>query len=173
MNNLLITGYPGVGKTTLIRHLADRLETRHPIGFYTQEIRESGVRRGFVWVDLGGRRGVLARVGLRSPYRVGRYGVDVNGFEAYLASLELEPGRPGVTIIDEIGKMECLSPRFRVLLSEALEAPRLLIATIARKGSGFIESIKRRNDVELFTLGLDNRDCLAETLLRRLTDAQT
>ncbi len=172
MGNILITGYPGVGKTTLIRQLISELEAWNPIGFYTQEIRESGVRKGFEWVDLGGRRGVLSHVELKSPYRVGRYGVDVEVFEAYLASLDLNTTETRMVILDEIGKMECLSPKFRFLLLEVLESDRLLIATIARKGTGFIETIKRRDDVELFHLRPENRDSLGQTILRHLTNVQ-
>ena len=38
--NILITGLPGVGKTTLIKKLAEVLNDLNPIGFYTAEIRE-------------------------------------------------------------------------------------------------------------------------------------
>ena len=155
-----------MGKTTLIRRLISELETWCPAGFYTEEILEAGVRRGFEWVDLGGRRGVLSRVSLKSPFRVGKYGVDVEGFEAYLSSLKLKTSETRVVILDEIGKMECLSPKFRFLLLEVLDSDKLLIATIALKGTSFIETIKRRDDVELFHLSPDNRDSLGRTILR-------
>ena len=38
---LLITGTPGVGKTTVIRRVAERLEPERTRGFYTEEIREA------------------------------------------------------------------------------------------------------------------------------------
>ena len=44
---LLLTGVPGIGKTTVIRRAADRLKGRRLGGFYTEEIREQGDRRGF------------------------------------------------------------------------------------------------------------------------------
>lgn len=48
--NLLITGPPGIGKTTVIRSLFDLLKTKHPnvkvIGFYTAEIRKNSIRTG-------------------------------------------------------------------------------------------------------------------------------
>jgi nucleoside-triphosphatase len=168
MNNVLITGRPGVGKTTLIRQLVSELQARNPAGFYTEEIRESGIRKGFEWVDLRGRRGVLAHVGIESRYRVGKYGVDVAGFEAYLASLDLAAEESGAIIIDEIGKMECLSSEFRSLLLRLLDSDRLLIATIALRGTGFIETVKSRKDVKLFHLDQDNRSVLAETILQYL-----
>jgi nucleoside-triphosphatase len=44
--NLLITGLPGVGKTTLIKKLSEKLKHLHPAGFYTEEIREQGQGKG-------------------------------------------------------------------------------------------------------------------------------
>jgi nucleoside-triphosphatase len=171
MANILITGYPGAGKTTLIRELVSELRAGNPQGFYTQEIRTAGVRKGFEWVDLRGGRGVLAHDGLAGPHRVGKYGVDLGGFEAYLASLDLAAIGTGVVVIDEIGKMECLSARFRSLVLEALGSDRLLVvATIALKGTDFIETIKRRGDVELFHLQTGNRDTLKQIILHRLGD---
>src|SRR5215467_14590534 len=74
--NLLLTGLPGCGKTTVIRRLIDRLNDLRLRGFYTQELREYGQRVGFEAVGLSGQRAVLAHVRSRSMLRVGRYGVD-------------------------------------------------------------------------------------------------
>lgn len=165
MNNLLITGVPGVGKTTFLVRLSETLRGSRPVGFITREIRESGTRVGFEIVGCDGSRHILAHVEIRSRSRVGKYGVDVAGFENYLASLD--PGGTGNSpvIIDEIGKMECYSPRFRDLITRLLESDRLFIGTIARKGSPFIESIKKRDDVILFELTRENRERLLEPVL--------
>jgi nucleoside-triphosphatase THEP1 len=42
---LLITGTPGIGKTTVIRRVAEGVKAEGLRGFYTEEIRESGERR--------------------------------------------------------------------------------------------------------------------------------
>ena len=91
--HILITGKPGSGKTTLFRRLIDDLQYLNPVGFYTAEIRKGGTRRGFSLCGLNGQSGVLAHVELRTGFRVGKYGVDVSGFEAFLNSLPLlDPG---------------------------------------------------------------------------------
>lgn len=55
--HILITGLPGVGKTTLIRKLVKHLAEHNPAGFYTEEIRDAqGTREGFRLVTLCGRQ---------------------------------------------------------------------------------------------------------------------
>jgi nucleoside-triphosphatase len=162
--NILVTGAPGTGKTTLLIELADRLSDMHPVGFYTQEIREAGTRMGFEIVGLDGRRGVLAHVRIRSPPRVAKYGVDVSGFEAFLAGLEIPP-ESSLVILDEIGKMECLSAGFRQRVQELLDGKPILLATIALRGDAFIESLKHREDVQIYVLTRETRDSLLQSLV--------
>jgi nucleoside-triphosphatase len=167
--NILITGAPGTGKTTLIMKIAAELAGRNPAGFYTEEIREGGVRKGFSLISLDGDRGILSHVNIRSPFKVGKYGIDVNGFERFLDRLPfLEPGRR-LLIIDEIGKMECFSRKFIQLTTELLSSERPVVATVAMKGSGFIAEVKTRPDVELIELTRDNRDGLFKQILSAIT----
>ena len=79
--NVLLTGRPGIGKTTLIKKVID-MTSLSKGGFYTEEIREAGQRVGFSLTTLDRKESVLAHVKIRSPYRVGRYGVDIDSFEA-------------------------------------------------------------------------------------------
>ncbi len=170
MAAILITGNPGVGKTTCIREIAQSLEKLHPAGFYTRELRASGIRIGFEIVGLDGRQRLLAHTGISGRYRVGKYFVDVEGFEEFLRSLTVPEERNSVIIIDEIGKMECLSPLFRDMITRILDSHGLLIATIARSGDLFIEAIKKREDVVLYTMTRENRDRLPVTILETVTD---
>ena len=159
--NILITGLPGCGKTTLIKKLADELREYGPAGFYTEEIRSHGARQGFKLCSLDKKRtGVLAHVDLKGPNRVGKYGVDLEGFEHFLGTLPLLDPRPRLVIIDEIGKMECLSAKFRDLVASLLNAPVPVIATIALKAGGFIDEVKHRGDVHLYEITERNRDAL-------------
>jgi nucleoside-triphosphatase THEP1 len=74
---LLLTGAPGVGKTTIIQKLAGAYPDKTLRGFVTQEMRRAGRRVGFELRTFGGRKQVLAHVDIDSPHRVGRYGVDI------------------------------------------------------------------------------------------------
>lgn len=134
---LLLTGPPGVGKTTLLRQLLGSLEVPAD-GFFTAELREGARRVGFTIEDLSGRRAVLAREAegptARGRPRVGRYGVDVAALEAVgVAALERAVNRVPLVVIDEIGKMEACSPRFRAAVERALDAPgAVIVGTIAQ-----------------------------------------
>lgn len=163
--NLFITGLPGCGKTTLFKKLVEELRNLWPVGFYTEEIRAGGGRKGFALRSLDGREGVLAHVNFSGRSRVGKYGVDIAGFENFLTKIPFDNPEAGLVMIDEIGKMECLSRRFQQMVREFLASERLLIATIAQHGGGLIEEIKRRKDVRIYTLTLQNRDAMLETVL--------
>lgn len=156
-----------MGKTTLVRKVVTGLAHRHPVGFYTEEIRERGVRRGFELVSLDGRRGLLSHVDVRGPHRVGKYGVDVEGFERFLDHLQWVGPAIGLVVIDEIGKMECFSEKFQALVRRILESDTPLLATIAGKGTGLIIEVKRRSDIELIELNVGNRGSLAGEIISR------
>ncbi len=164
-HNLLITGRPGTGKTTVIRRIAENFGDRNLVGFYTQEIREQGTRVGFELVSLDSRKQVLARAGMHSPYTVGRYGVDVEGFEVFLREIPFGDAEADLVIIDEIGKMEWFSERFRRVVREVLDSPTPCIATIALKTDGGIAAIKNRSDVKLLEITEKNRNAMLPQLL--------
>jgi nucleoside-triphosphatase len=166
--NFFVTGLPGTGKTTLIRKVLDMLS---PVvaasGFYTAEIRESGERVGFAVSTLDGRSGVLSHIRFRGGARVGRYGVDVKGFEGLVLPL-LEAGRAGLYVVDEIGKMECFSRAFCDKVRALLDSGAPVLGTVALKGGGFIAEVKARDDVTLFGVTVKNRDILPEEIDRIL-----
>jgi len=166
--NFLITGLPGVGKTTLVKKLFEELKHLHPAGFYTEEIREEGQRKGFELISLNGKRGLLSHIHIKSPHRVGKYKVDIEAFENLLNEIPFFSPSTQLIIIDEIGKMECLSDPFKNLLKKILDSEKLAIATIALKGSGLIAEIKERDDIKLFEMTRHNRDSLLLEILGHL-----
>jgi len=124
------------------------------------------VRKGFGLIDLEGRRGLLSHQDIRSDYKVGQYQVDIKGFEDFLDSISFFNPSTHLIIIDEIGKMECFSGRFKKLLKEILDSEKWVIATIALKGIGLIAEVKERQDIKLFEITKKNRD----SLLKEISD---
>jgi nucleoside-triphosphatase len=166
--NILVTGLPGVGKTTLIKKLSEALKSFHPVGFYTEELREGGERKGFEMVSLEGGRGLLSHKGIQSPFRVGRYRVNIESFEDFLSSISFFNPLIRLIMIDEIGKMECFSDQFKKLLEEILDSEKWVIATIALKGAGLIAEVKERKDVKLFEITKQNRESLLAEILTEM-----
>jgi nucleoside-triphosphatase len=152
---IFITGPPRSGKTTLVMKLLEKLSALKAAGFYTEEIRERGERKGFKLISLSGASGTLSHVDVKSPRRVGKYRVDVEGFENFLSKISFDDA--DVAVVDEIGKMEVMSPRFRELIEKLIVSDKTLIATIALRGDAFIEGVKKTPGARLFTVTQENR----------------
>ncbi len=168
---VLITGPPGIGKTTLIRRIVERLGDR-AIGFWTEEVRdrETGKRRGFRIVTTEGKRKTFASRTFTSRYLVGSYGVNVKYFED-LALPILEKAlreKDRVIIIDEIGKMELFSKPFRELVRKIVYNPKLkVIATIPiRDVHPLVAEVRRLPGAVLIELTKENRDYMVEEILK-------
>lgn len=164
VKNILLTGPPQIGKTTIIEKLIRNFRDFTVCGFFTKEIRESGRRAGFSLNIIGGHPSVLAHVNFRSRYRVGSYKVDIEEFEQQLKKMNLTSSESRVIIIDEIGKMECFSEEFHRTVNALLETDKVIIATIAAKGVGFISEIKNRRDCRLINVTRENRDTLSDEI---------
>ena len=167
--NLLLTGPPGVGKTTVLAEVARQLGGRKLGGFLTEEIRPERRRLGFALVPFRGKRRTMAHRDLASPHRVGSYGVDVAMIDE-IAEAVLDPGADAeIFLIDEIGKMECFSSRFVAAIARLLDDPRPLVVTVARRGPGLIAEVKRRSDVELWQVTTENRRRLPNAVMSWLS----
>ena len=164
MNNILITGKPGVGKTTLIIKLIEELDLNAG-GFYTQEMRLGGRRVGFKIITLDGKESILAHIDIKSPYRVSKYGVNLEGLEKVgVESIWRALKKNKIIVIDEIGKMELFSPRFKEAVNSALNSDKITIATILLAPNPYTDKIKRRQDVKLFYLTQENREKVKEEI---------
>ncbi|XP_042041071.1 cancer-related nucleoside-triphosphatase homolog isoform X1 [Salvia splendens] len=179
----LVTGSPGVGKTTLIIRVLDALKQFIPSlkiqGFYTREVREGCDRVGFEVVTVDGRRGPLASTIITSREshkwpNVGRYKVDVSSFES-LALPELEVKEDtDLFIIDEVGKMELFSASFFPAVLRVLESNIPLLATVPVPKSGRdipgVARLKNHPGATIYTLNTSNRDAMKEQIYSNLVD---
>ena len=154
-----------MGKTSAIRKIAASRSGLHLRGFYTEEIRVAGERRGFRLVTLDGQERVMAHVAFRGPHRVGKYGVDVALVDEVADSVLAASPAADLYLVDEIGKMECLSSRFVGAMRALLDSTRPVLATVAQRGGGFIAEVKQREDVLLWEVTLGNRDEMPDRLL--------
>jgi nucleoside-triphosphatase len=170
--NILITGRPRVGKSTFIKSCAQLLHSKAG-GFFTEEILGEGIRgrRGFRIVTLSGQTAILAEVNAQSSYHVGRYGIFLEVLDEIAVPTIYDsiasPAKSWI-LIDEIGKMEEGSDKFKQALLAALNSPKRVLATIRWNDSPFTEMIKERPDVEIVKMTVPNRESLTEKLHREL-----
>lgn len=163
----LLRGLPGIGKTTAVIALAAKLKSAGipATGFYTEEMRADGRRVGFKIVSIKtGEEATIAHVGIKSPFKVGKYGVDVGAFEK-VAMPSISISSPDeVVIVDEIGKMELFSEKFKRKLRELLSLPNPIVATIPIQRIGFIQTLINEYDPTIIDITEKNRDELPEEL---------
>ena len=156
IKNIFITGKPGCGKTTLIKEISEKLKSKI-FGFYTEEIREKGKRVGFKIKTLNKKEGILAHIKFKSKYQVGKYKVNLKDLEEVgVGALEKAIEKKKIILIDEIGKMELFSEKFKKVVLKALNSENKVLGTIMLKRDPFCDQIKQRKDIKIFYLEREN-----------------
>lgn len=170
---ILLTGLPGSGKTTIVERALGLLADLKPGGFTTREMRSpTGQRLGFEICTLDGESAVLAHVRLESAYRVGKYGVDIRALERTgVAAIHRAIRDADFVVVDEIGKMELLSPAFREAIQAAIRSPRPVLATIMLKSHPFADTLKQTPSAEIRLVTPQSRDQLPAWAAERVRHA--
>ncbi len=164
----MLTGRPGTGKTSLIKQVAFYMKGKAG-GFYTEEIRSRGVREGFRLITLNGEEAVLAHISIHSPYRVSRYGVDIDVLDHIgVPALNNAIQECDLVVVDEIGKMELFSDSFREAVLRAINGGRRVLGTVLLSPNPWTDAIKRHSQVNLINLTRDNYQRVFAELLRWL-----
>ncbi len=165
IKNIFITGPPGCGKTTLIKEILKELKIPTK-GFFTEEIRRDGERIGFKILTLSKKEGIFAEKGLKSSYKVSKYGVLLKNLEE-IGIKEIEEGLKGnfLIVVDEIGKMELFSNKFRDAILKALDSENKVLGTIMLQENPFCDKIKQRKDTRVFYLTRENKEKVKKEIL--------
>ena len=162
---LLLTGNPGVGKTTVLMKTVNALKERgvRVGGMISREVREGGTRVGFEILDLtSSRRGWLAHVNQKNGPQVGKYRVNIEDLNTVGAQAVTEAvEKCEVIAIDEIGPMELFSERFKEAVRKALESHKLVLAVVHWKAQDtLLNEAKKREGAETTSVTLENRESL-------------
>lgn len=169
MINIVLTGPPRIGKTTIVKAVISELTDRCA-GFYTEEIKEQEERVGFKLMTLSKNSCILAHKEIRGHSHVGKYGVDMRCVEEVGVGAIKKGIKAGkVVIIDEIGKMEILSRSFRLSVLDALDSKSPVLSTMLFKRHPFCDKIKARKDVEVLEVTEGNRDKLVKLIVAKLS----
>ena len=159
----LLTGRPGTGKTRLIKEAIAGIGSKAG-GFYTEEIRSEGARQGFRLVTLDGQSAILAHVKIHSPYRVSKYGVDIDSLDRVgVSALRKATQQCDLVVVDEIGKMELFSANFKEAVLQIIDSGKRVLGTIMLNAHPWADAIKRRPQVDLVPVtGANYHQVLAE-----------
>ncbi len=152
-----MTGQPGSGKTAVIKEALARTKVKGG-GFYTEEIRTLGIRQGFRIATLDGRDAILAHVRISSPHRIGKYKVDIDALDIVgISAVRRALTENDLIVIDEIGKMELLSPGFREIVAQAMNSGKKVLGTIMLNHHPSADEIKRHPQAEVLLVTRGNR----------------
>jgi len=178
VRKILLTGRPGVGKTTLLIETIRELEGRglKVGGMISREVRAGSVRLGFEISDLAsGQKGWLAHVEQPEGPQIGKYRVNLKDLvEIGVNAINRAASDSTISVIaiDEIGPMELYSDDFKTAVEKAVEAEKPLIGTIHYKArSTLIDRIRSRSDVKILEITHDNRSYVKRTILNELLQA--
>jgi nucleoside-triphosphatase len=174
--NVLLTGPPGVGKTTILDAIKERLIVKgYSVGgIYCPEIKEKGRRTGFKIIDIAsGKQGVLASSTVQDSTRgpkVGRYTINLDDIDKIgVFAIKNALKADDYIFIDEIAPMELKSKEFPRTVWDALESQKPVIAVIHQRSQHpFILKVKKREDVMVFNITIQNRNSIMEEILKIL-----
>lgn len=167
---ILITGKPGVGKSTAVKKIIHELDDKAG-GFYTREIKENDSRLGFEIVTLAGK---VARLAIKSSKTVfsnevsfERYKVNLDALNLIgVPALHVAVAKGQIIVIDEIGPMEILSIEFQNAVTQILNNNELaVIGTIVERSYEFADQVKVNPRVNLIHMNSDNRGELPSQIL--------
>ena len=173
MKNILLSGPPRVGKTTLILKIVKKLKELKSVkvaGFNTSEILKDKARVGFKITSLDGDEATMAHLNIDSEFKVGKYKVDIEALEDVGANalIKGKAVNADILIIDEIGKMELFSDLMQLSIADALDSTKRVLGTILEAHHYFTEKIKSREDTLIIEVTENNRDQLVADIVKML-----
>lgn len=174
---ILLSGIPGVGKSTILKNLIKTLNLKKIKVCIVEEIRNNEKRSGFnVKYIPSEKESLLASKTLKlSDIYMSDYSVNLDAIEQEMIPFMKEmttTKENDLLIFDEIGRMQNLSSHFIKAVDKLLESKNDLLATIVYDDEPWARKYKDDKNNFLITVTLSNRDFILP-LLRAMLRSKT
>jgi len=164
----LVTGPPGIGKSTVLSRVVLRLKSSGIIvgGCVTSERRQKGARVGFDVKDLtNGTLGELASIARTLGPRVGKYRLNLADLASIGAKgLSDAAAASELIVIDEVGPMELVSPEFRRAIHTCLLSGKPILAVVHERLKDDLLVELHAKAKEIVVLSQNNRNEVVDRL---------
>ena len=163
---ILLTGLPRTGKTTVLNRFL-KAHQNDCDWIVSHEIRNAADERvGFEASTSSGDRGIFAhKEHIQSEWEMGGYRVDLHVIDRLFAQT-ISDSMAQLTrllVLDEIGRMQMMSPRFVDVIDRQFQSDKFVLATI-RHGDEWAEVYKQNPRAQVIEVTLENRERLPEML---------
>ncbi|WP_461614061.1 nucleoside-triphosphatase [Clostridium sp. Marseille-QA1073] len=164
MKNLFLTGEIGVGKSTLLKKLIEKINTSIG-GYVTERVIDNNILKyNLISLYDGIEEYSISQMPLNRHS---------NNPEVFLSSfnegafsiLEKSFYERNVVIMDELGFMESKAYRFQNIVLRLLDSSKTVIGVLKKRDCEFLNNIRNRKDVIIIEVTEENRNILLEKLI--------
>lgn len=163
--NIIITGPKQCGKSTIVRKILSSL-IGSVSGFLTEFSDRGSSERKLLIKSIDGTKSRCA-----AKWSDGQVSVDMSAFDNFAPALIATS--TDYVVIDELGKFEKNSENLKLTVNSAFDSDVDVIAAIRLDADGWMQALKARDDVFLFTINGINRDSVPGRVLELLTPQST
>lgn len=167
----LIVGEPGVGKSTLIQRVKRSISL--PVsGFETAKepslyIKNRGIP---VYIHKIGLPRVCSDENLLAYVGTGKPEIFKCAFDLFSPQVEACRESTGLIVMDELGFLESVSPRFCNAVLELLAGSTPILAAVKPKNTEFLRMVRSHPNCRVFYIDRENRETLWQDVLGFLKD---
>lgn len=168
--HIFLTGDKGIGKSTIWKKIFKETGLEYS-GFETRPLEIQGIRKGAYIHAVGACAPEAPEdnnqiIGVRiSPKKV----VPITEtFEIFgVETLHKAKASGNVIFMDELGRLERDAKNFQQTVRECLNGETQVLGVLQDTPSDFLDEIKNRKDVTVYTVTKENRDILQEEILHK------
>lgn len=163
---IFITGLPRCGKTTLIKKVIEK--EKNYLAIVSEEIRENHKRIGFELKLIEDGNILIKKIlalnkNINRGKKFGKYFIFIDNINEIVDKATKISKEKKIIFIDEIGKMEFYSEKFKNFINELLASDKKIIATLHRD---FIKEFEKYG--KIFWLTKENFEDIFSIILKNI-----